>query len=552
MNQQKQSELSRAAAKAIIIFYAIVSLVHLGYPYAPSTSWNSNEKGKTILLDFGEEKEIESISWYQGNYENRSLELYVGSGEPTTWIQLSNLEMNRVYQWGIRFVNTKARFLKLTTRNQFTEIKELIIEDFQKNSIVPVNASDYSELFDEAKMYPGYGSIPSGTVFDEAVFARTAYEYLHGLRSYEDTHPPLGKLMISIGIAAFGMNPFGWRISGVAAGTFLLIVLWVFSRRLFKNPWTPVAVTALFALDFLHFTESRLGQIDSFLVLFMTVMYYFMYRYYEETEAGRRGLRYLAGCGIFFGLAISCKWSGFYGGAGLFLIWLVILIWRFRKGEADWKEVWKICRISMLFFVVIPAGIYLISYIPYVAFDENKGFLTRVFENQINMFQYHSTLKGTHESASLWYQWLVMIKPVKLYFMRFQGERAEILTLMGNPGLWWPGIIMMFACLYQLADRFESKAAFLVTAYAAPLLPWIFVSRYTFIYHYYPSIPYLALLMGIWAEQHGKKGQIILFVCVGVSAVLFLLFYPIITGTRVDQNYVIQWLQWLPTWKFVS
>ena len=111
---------------------------------------------------------------------------------------------------------------------------------------------------------------------------------------------------------------------------------------------------------------------------------------------------------------------------------------------------------------------------------------------------------------------------------------------------------MMFACLYQLADRFENKAAFLMTAYAAPLLPWIFVSRYTFIYHYYPSVPYLALLMGIWAEQHGKKGQIILFVCVGVSAVLFLLFYPIITGTRVDQNYVIRWLQWLPTWKFIS
>ena len=105
----------------------------------------------------------------------------------------------------------------------------------------------------------------------------------------------------------------------MAAGTLILIVLWAFARRLFKNPWTPVAVTALFALDFLHFTESRLGQIDSFLVLFMTVMYYFMYCYYEETEAGREGLRYLAGCGIFLVWRFPVNGLAFMGAQDLSL-----------------------------------------------------------------------------------------------------------------------------------------------------------------------------------------------------------------------------------------
>ena len=51
-----------------------------------------------------------------------------------------------------------------------------------------------------------------GDVFDEIYHARTAYEHILGMKPYENSHPPLGKLFISLGILAFGMNPFGWRI----------------------------------------------------------------------------------------------------------------------------------------------------------------------------------------------------------------------------------------------------------------------------------------------------------------------------------------------------
>jgi hypothetical protein len=187
----------------------------------------------------------------------------------------------------------RCRYIKLITANGPAAINELLVKDTKGRVIEPANASDYPELFDEAALYPGYGSFLSGTVFDESVFARTAYEYLHGLVSFEDTHPPLGKVLISWGIACFGPNPFGYRVPGVVAGALLLAVIWVFASRLMKDSRIAVAVTALFALDFLHFTESRLGQTDSFLVLFTTSMYYFMYRYGEENEKGKRGWRFL-------------------------------------------------------------------------------------------------------------------------------------------------------------------------------------------------------------------------------------------------------------------
>lgn len=552
MNQKITPRPSTLAAVAIIAMYTLLSLFRLGYPYAPGTSWQADRQGEEILLDLGETQDVGSLCWYLGNYEKRVFELYVGNGIPLTWVRLPDVEMRRVWQWDGSLVNMRCRYIKLITANEPAVINELIIKDTGGSAIEPANASDYPALFDEGFLYPGYGSFLSGTVFDESLFARTAYEYLHGLVSFEDTHPPLGKLIISAGIACFGLNPFGYRVPGAAAGALLLAVIWAFAKRLVKDSRMAVAAVALFALDFLHFTESRLGQTDSFLVLFTTTMYYFMYRYCEENERGSRGWRFLAGSGVFFGLAISCKWSGFYGGLGLALIWLAVLIRRFKRKGITRGELWKLCGVSVICFIIVPAVIYLLSYIPYVPGDPDKGFLEKVVENQVNMMRYHSHVGGDHDQGSKWYEWPLMLKPIMLHSVRFPDKKTEIVVLMGNPGLWWAGILILFWGLYDLAGRMESRKMFLAIAYGIPLVPWLFISRYTFLYHYYPSLPFLALMTGVWAEEHGKKGKAVMAGCVACSAVLFVMFYPIISGMKVEEQYVVQWLQWLPGWKFAK
>lgn len=552
MNQKTVPVPSALAAAAIIALYTLLSLFRLGYSYAPGTCWQADGQGEEILLDLGKTQDVGSLSWYLGNYEKRVFELYVGNGVPLTWVRLPDVEMKRVWQWEGSLVNMRCRYIKLITANGPAAINELLVKDTKGRVIEPANASDYPELFDEAALYPGYGSFLSGTVFDESVFARTAYEYLHGLVSFEDTHPPLGKVLISWGIACFGLNPFGYRVPGVVAGALLLAVIWVFASRLMKDSRIAVAVTALFALDFLHFTESRLGQTDSFLVLFTTSMYYFMYRYGEENEKGKRGWRFLGGSGFFFGLAVSCKWSGFYGGVGLALIWLAVLIRRFRREGIGWREVWKVCGISVAFFIIVPAVIYLLSYIPFVPADPDMGFLEKVAKNQVNMLQYHSGVGGDHGQASRWYEWPLSLKPIKLYSVRFPDGKMELVTLMGNPGLWWAGLFILFAGLYDLAGHMEGRKMFLAIAYGIPLVPWLFISRYTFLYHYYPSLPFLALMTGVWAEERGGKGKAVLLCCVVCSAALFVMFYPIISGMKVETRYVVRWLQWLPGWKFAE
>ena len=413
-----------------------------------------------------------------------------------------------------------------------------------------------------------------GTTFDETVYARTAYEYLHGIRSYEDTHPPLGKILVSLGIALFGMNPFGWRFAGAVSGIVMLVLLWAFCRRICKNQWTPLLVTMIFAADFMHFTQTRLAQIDSFLILFMMGMFYYMYRYAEEalnlpgamhpkaeqqmpgqleqTIAGgrpkRKLWRFLALSGICMGAAVSCKWSGFYGAAGLALIWLWATAAVWRKGSLTTSEVVKICGWCVLFFIVVPLMIYVAFYIPYVALDPELGFVERVVRNQINMFRYHSSLTQIHPQSSKWFQWPLIGLPI-IYSRMIAGNQCELVVLLGNPAFWFPGIAAFFFTVYEWWDSKEAKLGFLMVMFLAPILPLIIIPRYAFLYHYFPSLPALALILGIQLERKGRKGMILLGI-IGVASVgLFVLFYPIISGLAVPTEY-IERLQWLPWWDF--
>ena len=94
-----------------------------------------------------------------------------------------------------------------------------------------------------------------------------------GLEPYENTHPTLGKLIISVGIRIFGMNPFGWRFMGTLFGVLMLPALYHFLKRLFGSTFLCTAGTVLFAFDFMHYVQTRIATIDTYAVFFIILMY---------------------------------------------------------------------------------------------------------------------------------------------------------------------------------------------------------------------------------------------------------------------------------------
>ena len=102
---------------------------------------------------------------------------------------------------------------------------------------------------------------------------RTAREKIRGIEPYEISHPPLGKLIMGVGIRLFGMTPFGWRFMGTLFGVGMLPLLYVFLKNLFGRTSIATCGTVLLAADFMHLTQTRLATIDTYAFLFILLMY---------------------------------------------------------------------------------------------------------------------------------------------------------------------------------------------------------------------------------------------------------------------------------------
>lgn len=201
-------------------------------------------------------------------------------------------------------------------------------------------------------------------------------------------------------------------------------------------------------------------------------------------------------------------------------------------------------------FFVIPAAIYVISYLPYIPVGGRTGLWRDLWENQKNMLAYHRNVSPKHDYGSNWYQWPAMLRPI-LYFRYQKGEWTESVFAMGNPIVWWSGAAAFFYCLYQVLDKKDKTAAFLCTIYLAPLLPWILVPRSSFLYHYFPCVLPSILCIGYCCTK-AKRGKIWMVSLLFLAAGAFLMFYPVISGKMVPASYIENWLSWLPTWKLVS
>lgn len=577
---------------SIMLVYSAFALYDLGKASAPETEWNSGGAGSEIVLDMGEAKKVDMIHTFLGTYDNRSFTLSF-SQDGTSYSDLGTVKAENVFTWnemrvekqeGEEFDNSTYnllydyRYIRLTSLDNESALRELVIKDADGNILVPVNASDYPELFDEQEEYKDLITFREGTYFDEIYHARTAYEMTEGLRNYEWTHPPLGKFLISLGVRVFGMNPFGWRIVGTLFGIFMLPFMYLFGRRLFQaKTWAAGALTFLFAFDFMHFTQTRIATIDVYGTFFIIAMFFFMYWYsqmsFYDTPLKKTFIP-LGLSAIAMGLGCASKWTAVYAAAGLAIFFFAIMFRRYREYryaernpggttngishehiiESFNGKLNRTIIFCIVFFILIAGLIYLLSYIPFQD-GRGTGLWERMLKNQDDMFDYHSKLDSTHPFQSSWFQWPVIYRPMYYYCQTLANGLKEGISAFGNPLVWWAGIPAFFYMVYRIIGKKDRTALFLVFAYLVQYVPWMTVPRCTFAYHYFPSVPFVAMMlvyvMVRLAEQDRKWFKWIIIYLVA-AFLLFLLFYPVLSGEPVTESFVRDGLRWIPKWQLVS
>jgi dolichyl-phosphate-mannose--protein O-mannosyl transferase len=426
-------------------------------------------------------------------------------------------------------------------------------------------------LCDEQETVPPAPSHMNSMYFDEIYHGRTAYEYVRELQPYENSHPPLGKMLISIGISLFGMTPFGWRIMGALFGVAMLPAMYVLLKNMFGKRVVAICGTLLLGFDFMRFVQTRIATIDTFAVFFILLSYLFMFRFIAQPHETpfHRYIRPLALSGLFFGIGCASKWVVVYAGFGLAALYFIHLVTRYRyfyvvDGEpyVYTRRMFKLIPLSFLFFVVSTVVIYCACYIPYgvargmVIADGmlwDSRFYGMIWDNQVFMYTFHSGMDVTHAYSSHWWQWILNLRPI-LFYRHAAGGSISTFSSFGNPAVWWGGLVAIGAMALRAWHFRDSRALVVLLGYLSQTLPWLFISRIVFIYHYFPSTLFLILALAhvfdtIMERQYLKFRRVV-YAFTGAVGGLFALFYPALTGIAVPWWYARYVLEWLPSWPF--
>ena len=427
-------------------------------------------------------------------------------------------------------------------------------------------------LFDEKDQWTTKMTYMNSSYFDEIYHPRTALEHLENVYPYEVSHPPLGKLIMSLGIMLFGMVPFGWRFMGTLFGVLMLPILYIFLKNLFGKTAVAFCGTCLFAFDFMHLVQTRIGTIDTYGVFFILVSYYFMYRWLS-VPAGtklRRSVLPLFFSGLFWGIGCASKWTVIYAGIGLAVLWLLGLIfkgreWRNALGEQLRPRfslhVLGTIALSVVFFVIIPLCIYVASYIPYAtaaaARDGTeptvRSLLKILWDNQVFMLTYHKGVHTPHPYESYWFQWIFDGRPI-LYYRDYSadGLSVSLFASFNNPMVSWAGLLAFFAMIIQAIRRKSGQALFIIIAILSQFVPWLGIGRILFAYHYFPTILFLvfaiAFLMNDMMTRRRLGFRLAVYGFTGVTAALYALFYPALIGLYMPLWYSTAFLRWMPSW----
>ena len=422
--------------------------------------------------------------------------------------------------------------------------------------------------------------------FDEVYFARSAIQFVNHQIPDERTHPPLGKLIQAVGVATVGATPFGWRIMGVIFGTLMVPLMYLLGKKLFGTWIGGFSAAFLLTFDFMHFTMARIGTVDTYMVFFtllsqLLFLIYFMNVLkdgWKKTSVVPLILAVVA-----FSLAFSTKF-GFplFSALGLLALLVALRVKDLTKlkGSLADKYVAFFDRPFLLLIgcIGVVAVIYFATYIPEMLLGDS---FPKIINLQFAMIGFH-TGSVVDSSSTPWWSWPLMFgtgttvpKWFDITYMPPQSTTIATIYALGNPLVWWLGFALMIVLAIQAihgkelvanlwsriskssvrkqvsirGKGWDVAAIFIVAVFAFAWLPYVFVGRAAYIYHFYSSVPLLCLAITYfinkyWNTRMGKFAAIAIFV--GAVA-MFVLFYPVISGEWINSSYIHKYLDWFPS-----
>jgi len=365
-------------------------------------------------------------------------------------------------------------------------------------------------------------SKPSATFYDEQQYVSSARALLAGAANPNPEAPPLGKLLIAIGMKALGDNPWGWRIAGAVAGALTLMAMFLWTHLLLHDYVLALTACTLTLFNNFLFVMSRVAMMDVFLVMFMMwgLVAFTAVLEWNGLNVTRRRL-ILVFAGTMFGLACACKWNGI-DTLGIVIAASAVLLLVAKQADADRILRYRthLLEVGVLPLIVsllaVPVVAYSLTYWPLCRSLHRPFTIGELLSMNLYIWRFHLATPGNKAIASPWYTWLFATDP-----------QRGLSYLVGNCVVMWGGLLALVFCARRFWNSFPETLV--LALYAANLLQWgITPCKSTFYYYYYPAAMFLGVAIPLALRQLPERvfGMRPAFILVLASAVFFLFCYP--------------------------
>ena len=445
-------------------------------------------------------------------------------------------------------------------------------------------------------------------VFDEVYFAQFAQQYLAGTPGF-DAHPPLGKYLIagslwisdrsltllqrspisqSALVEALGVSSISYRWINAMVGSLLpLLVVGLCyqltgsrsqsgqdpSVRLCRRSAFAMLAGLFIATDGLFVTESRYALLNVHMIFLGLLAHWLWFQAnlidLPGPDRRRRQWAYRVLSAAALGGAIATKWNGLG-------YWVSLLLWEGGRWQQikGRKRKRQQCINLFVFLGAVPLIVYGLCWWPHLHLTGD-----RFLEVHHTLLQFHTRLDVAQRNCSSWYSWPLLIKPMTYWYQKV-GDQVFTVNNLGNPVLWmFSGAAIALLTIDRLAtDRFwqriwllspfaQSKVTtrnaerlpalpevetYVLLGYFANWLPWMLVSRCTYLYLYMPAAAYsfvaFAWLLSGWLQRQSPywvrlTGWLMLS-AIALAAVFWL---PLSIGSPLSlESLQTRW--WLKSW----
>jgi dolichyl-phosphate-mannose-protein mannosyltransferase len=339
-------------------------------------------------------------------------------------------------------------------------------------------------------------------------------------------HPPLGKLLMALSMAAFGDNGLGWRLPSIVAGMVALVAVYGIVRTAGESTRLALLAVGFVAFDNLMLVHSRIGTLDMLVVAPILVGAWLALR-------GR-----WAAAGAATGIGMLMKLTALYGFLALLIMLALGLwaVWR-RQRRLGWADLRPVAAALIAFVVVTIGGLWLL--------DSQFSTYTNPIEHLRHMIEYGANLaRGVvgpgscpgNDSAP--WQWL--FNDCQMSYLRVDVTvKAGDTVVAINPTIDFRGamnpiligsLFVAFLFTGWLAWKRQSRlAVWSVVWAAANYLPYVVLAllsqRITYIYYFLPVIPALAVATALLLRRSGLP-TFVTFGYVVVFLAGFVAYFP--------------------------